>query len=328
MEEESRSSLQFPPGFRFRPSDQELIIHYLLKKANSHPIPAPVVTDIDLYKYNPWDLPSKASFGEDEWYFFSPRDRKYPNGGRPNRSAGSGYWKATGTDKPILTPNGAKSIGVKKALVFYNGRAPKGHKTDWIMIEYRLLETVMSRPSRAKGSMRLDDWVLCRVRRKGNISNNKSKVHDCPSGEPIGILPKIQEQCLTYEAPKFITEIWNKDCQTLARLLAGQALPPLVENIPSLSSQGSDNGNSCSSVHEGLSDMDNSPITVSSSNSLFNPFKMKPVEENSYNNLLGSNKELIRENENMQFSPGEALTNQASNLYSDDHLGDVFNSTQ
>ncbi|KAL8245253.1 hypothetical protein R6Q59_011511 [Mikania micrantha] len=44
----------------------------------------------------------KALFGEDEWYFFTPRDKKYPNGLRPNRMAGSGYWKAAGTDRPIL----------------------------------------------------------------------------------------------------------------------------------------------------------------------------------------------------------------------------------
>lgn len=78
-------------------------------------------------------------YGEQEWYFFSPRDRKYPNGIRPNRAAGSGYWKATGTDKPIHDPaTGGEPVGVKKALVFYKGRPPKGSKTSWIMHEYRL----------------------------------------------------------------------------------------------------------------------------------------------------------------------------------------------
>jgi hypothetical protein len=81
---------------------------------------------------------AKALFGENEWYFFSPRDRKYPNGARPNRAAGSGYWKATGTDKAILSTRTSESIGVKKALVFYRGKPPKGVKTDWIMHEYRL----------------------------------------------------------------------------------------------------------------------------------------------------------------------------------------------
>lgn len=82
---------------------------------------------------------AKAVFGEQEWYFFSPRDRKYPNGIRPNRTAASGYWKATGTDKLISSAN--ENIGVKKALVFYKGRPPKGLKTDWIMHEYRLADS-------------------------------------------------------------------------------------------------------------------------------------------------------------------------------------------
>lgn len=102
----------------------------------------------------------KALFGEDEWYFFSPRDRKYPNGERPNRAAGTGYWKATGTDKPILSCFGSK-LGVKKALVFYTGRPPRGAKTDWMMNEYRLADTII-RPSRSKGSMRVSGyhWYL------------------------------------------------------------------------------------------------------------------------------------------------------------------------
>ena len=79
-----------------------------------------------------------ALFGKKEWYFFTPRDRKYPNGSRPNRAAGSGYWKATGADKPITPAGSSKPAGIKKALVFYSGKAPKGVKTNWIMHEYRL----------------------------------------------------------------------------------------------------------------------------------------------------------------------------------------------
>jgi hypothetical protein len=81
---------------------------------------------------------AKALYGDGEYYFFSPRDRKYPNGIRPNRAAGSGYWKATGTDKPIHDAATGESVGVKKALVFYKGRPPRGTKTSWIMHEYRL----------------------------------------------------------------------------------------------------------------------------------------------------------------------------------------------
>ncbi|XP_020224808.2 NAC transcription factor 56, partial [Cajanus cajan] len=138
------SHYSFPPGFRFHLSDEELIVHYLQNKISSRPLPASIIAEIDLYKYNPWELPNKSLFGEEEWYFFSPRDRKYPNGLRPNRAAASGYWKATGTDKPILSSSGSKRIGVKKALVFYSGRPPNGSKADWIMNEYRLIDTATS----------------------------------------------------------------------------------------------------------------------------------------------------------------------------------------
>ncbi|KAL5227237.1 hypothetical protein ABZP36_015502 [Zizania latifolia] len=157
--------LQLPPGFRFHPTDEELVMHYLCRRCAGLPIAVPIIAEIDLYKFDPWQLPRMALYGEKEWYFFSPRDRKYPNGSRPNRAAGSGYWKATGADKPVGSP---KPVAIKKALVFYAGKAPKGEKTNWIMHEYRLAD--VDRSARKKNSLRLDDWVLCRIyNKKGGL---------------------------------------------------------------------------------------------------------------------------------------------------------------
>ncbi|CAI9754992.1 unnamed protein product [Fraxinus pennsylvanica] len=75
---------RLPLGFRFHPTDEELVVHYLKKKAAADPLPVSIIAEVDLYKFDPWELPPKATFGEQEWYFFSPRDRKYPNGARPN----------------------------------------------------------------------------------------------------------------------------------------------------------------------------------------------------------------------------------------------------
>ncbi|KAL0743556.1 hypothetical protein Bca4012_085069 [Brassica carinata] len=175
-----------PPGFRFHPTDEELVVHYLKRKAASAPLPVAIIAEVDLYKFDPWELPAKASFGEQEWYFFSPRDRKYPNGARPNRAATSGYWKATGTDKPVLASDGNQKVGVKKALVFYSGKPPKGIKSDWIMHEYRLIDNKLNnRPpgcdfGNKKNSLRLDDWVLCRIYKKNNAGRHvdNDKDHD------------------------------------------------------------------------------------------------------------------------------------------------------
>ncbi|CAA2966107.1 plant poly(A)+ RNA export [Olea europaea subsp. europaea] len=75
---------------------------------------------------------------EQERYFFSTREVKYPNGNRSNRATSSGYWKATGTDKKILSSRSHQVVGMKRTLVFYTGKPPTGCRTDWIMHEYRL----------------------------------------------------------------------------------------------------------------------------------------------------------------------------------------------
>lgn len=72
-----------------------------------------------------------------DYYFFSRKDKKYPTGNRANRATTAGFWKATGRDKPICTKV-QQLIGMRKTLVFYEGRAPHGNKTDWIMHEFRL----------------------------------------------------------------------------------------------------------------------------------------------------------------------------------------------
>ncbi|XP_010278292.1 PREDICTED: NAC domain-containing protein 72-like [Nelumbo nucifera] len=194
------SQLALPPGFRFYPTDEELLVHYLCRKVAGHDFSLDIIGEVDLYKFDPWILPSKATFGEKEWYFFSPRERKYPNGSRPNRVAGSGYWKATGTDKAI-TMEGRK-IGTKKALVFYVGKAPKGTKTNWIMHEYRLLG-----PPKKNESSSLDDWVLCRIYKKHSnaeksVQNawNKEQTHTSSSSssshldDVLESLPEIDDQ--------------------------------------------------------------------------------------------------------------------------------------
>ncbi|XP_065862139.1 NAC transcription factor 56 [Euphorbia lathyris] len=184
-----------PPGFRFHPTDEELVVHYLKKKAASAPLPVSIIAEIDLYKFDPWELPAKATFGEQEWYFFSPRDRKYPNGVRPNRAATSGYWKATGTDKPVLTSGGTQKVGVKKALVFYGGKPPKGIKTNWIMHEYRLADNkVSNKPpgcdlGNKKNSLRLDDWVLCRIYKKNNSHRPTDHDKDDSIEDMFGSIP-------------------------------------------------------------------------------------------------------------------------------------------
>nr|UNP37105.1 NAC family transcription factor [Larix gmelinii var. olgensis] len=172
------------PGFRFHPTDVELVSYYLKRKVRGQRFGVNAISEIDLYKFEPGDLPGKSCLQSRdlEWYFFSPKDKKYPNGSRTNRSTKDGYWKTTGKDRPVCSAS--QTVGMKKTLVYHTGRAPRGVRTNWVMHEYRLEGKDLKMPNIAQ-----DSYVLCRVFQKS------------------GPGPKNGEQ---YGAP-FREEDWNAD---------------------------------------------------------------------------------------------------------------------
>ncbi|KAK6913246.1 NAC domain, partial [Dillenia turbinata] len=175
------------PGFRFHPTDEELVGFYLKRKIQQRALPIELIKQVDIYKYDPWDLPKLATTGEKEWYFYCPRDRKYRNSARPNRVTGAGFWKATGTDRPIYSSDGTKCIGLKKSLVFYRGRAAKGIKTDWMMHEFRLPSLTDSAPPKKPLDKNLppnDSWAICRIFRKTNSMAQRALSHSWVSSFP------------------------------------------------------------------------------------------------------------------------------------------------
>ncbi|KAH7372414.1 hypothetical protein KP509_17G003000 [Ceratopteris richardii] len=169
---EGTSHTHVPPGFRFHPTDEELINFYLKRKVAEDKFELDhVICEVDLNKLEPWDLHEKCKIDashQTEWYFFSHKDKKYPTGTRTNRATAAGFWKATGRDKAVHSAS--ERIGMRKTLVFYRGRAPHGKKTDWIMHEYRLEDN----DDESKTSE--DAWVVCRVFKKRNQIERDTKM--------------------------------------------------------------------------------------------------------------------------------------------------------
>ncbi|CAN8257178.1 unnamed protein product [Cochlearia groenlandica] len=181
------SGTSLAPGFRFHPTDEEIVRFYLKRKVCNKPFKFDAISVTDVYKSEPWDLPDKSKLKSRdlEWYFFSMLDKKYSNGSKTNRATEKGYWKTTGKDREIR--NGSRVVGMKKTLVYHKGRAPRGERTNWVMHEYRLTDEELK-----KANVPQDAFVLCRIFQKS------------------GTGPKNGEQ---YGAP-FLEEEWEEDVMT------------------------------------------------------------------------------------------------------------------
>ncbi|KAF2552009.1 hypothetical protein F2Q68_00035305 [Brassica cretica] len=162
------------PGFRFHPTDEELVVYYLKRKIRRKKLRVAAIGETDVYKFDPEELPGKAlhNTGDRQWFFFSPRDRKQ-HGGRSSRATDRGYWKATGVDR-IIKCN-SRPVGEKKTLVFHRGRAPKGERTDWVMHEYTLHKEELEKCGDVK-----DNFVLYKIFKKSGSGPKNGEHYGAP----------------------------------------------------------------------------------------------------------------------------------------------------
>ncbi|KAK4753744.1 hypothetical protein SAY87_001848 [Trapa incisa] len=125
-----------------------------------------IIPVVSIYDIEPWHLPELS--GElcrgdtEQWFFFVPRQEREARGGRPTRTTSSGYWKATGSPSHVYSSDN-KVIGLKKSMVFYEGKAPVGKKTKWKMNEYRVIQHVTDHSSGDDTPKLRNEFTLCRV---------------------------------------------------------------------------------------------------------------------------------------------------------------------
>jgi hypothetical protein len=60
VKQEQGDNLFLPPGFRFHPTDEEVITSYLLQKLVNPSFAPRAMGEVNLNKCEPWDLPSKS----------------------------------------------------------------------------------------------------------------------------------------------------------------------------------------------------------------------------------------------------------------------------
>ncbi|XVE86550.1 hypothetical protein DITRI_Ditri18aG0042200 [Diplodiscus trichospermus] len=166
------------PGFRFHPTDVELVMYYLKRKVLGKKLSFKGIAEVDIYKHAPWDLPEMSFLktGDLKWFFYCPMEKKYSRGERLNRATVYGYWKTTGKDRPIKYNE--KVVGMIKTLVFHQGKAPHGARTDWVMHEYRLEEKDL-----ADRGVVQDTYVLCVVFKKDGMGPRNGAQYGAPFKE-------------------------------------------------------------------------------------------------------------------------------------------------
>ncbi|CAN6211139.1 unnamed protein product [Urochloa humidicola] len=219
---------RWPPGFRFSPTDEELVLYFLKRRIVSGR-PSPYVADVDVYKSHPSHLPERSALqtGDRQWFFFSRMDRKYPNGSRASRTTGDGYWKATGKDRFIC--GGARAVGNKKTLVYHHGRAPRGERTDWVMHEYTLLADAL--PPAAQGR---ESYALYKLFQKSGAGPKNGEQYGAPFREEDWL---DDEEGVTADAAANSVPSTN-DCPATVeeRAIADRELLP-IEDLDQLLSQ-------------------------------------------------------------------------------------------
>ncbi|CAJ1963543.1 unnamed protein product [Sphenostylis stenocarpa] len=163
------TNVNLPPGFRFYPTDEELVVHFLHRKASLLPCHPDVIPDLEVYQYDPWELHGRALEEGNQWYYYSRRTQ--------NTVTSNGYWKPTGMEEPVVSSSNNKRVGMKKYFVFHVGEAPAGIKTNWIMQEYRLSDSASStRSSKRKPKTDYNKWVICRVYERNGEDDNGTEL--------------------------------------------------------------------------------------------------------------------------------------------------------
>ncbi|XP_042479704.1 NAC domain-containing protein 68-like [Macadamia integrifolia] len=190
-----------PAGFRFDPSDRQLILYYLTRKVRTPCFKVPYIKEVDVYNSHPRDLITQAHGGDGSssstrrnknmnqyYYFFTQRKRKHEQGksSRASREVKNGAsWKANSGEQNVKDYKSDKEIGLKTTLVYYKDKNPKS-KTNWIMHEYRLTtQESIQQPY---------EWVICRVYKRTWGVKNKEVGKDDEDMHEVPEAPTIDQQ--------------------------------------------------------------------------------------------------------------------------------------
>ncbi|KAM0912868.1 hypothetical protein ACQ4PT_012527 [Festuca glaucescens] len=192
-----------PPGFRFTPGEDELVIYYLLPKLQGREhVPNHSIIEYNVYESHPDVLTAKhKKRGGESWYFLSPRARKYRNGRRPSRSTEDklGRWKASTSSKEgnVKVAGDGKTKYSGCVLNYYEGPIKGETKSRWLMQEITIPEYENEKGGKNAGGDGkkdvLDQYVMCRIYVTPRPKRRQCKVEEEEAG-PSGTQSEPAEE--------------------------------------------------------------------------------------------------------------------------------------
>nr|POF09677.1 nac domain-containing protein 62 [Quercus suber] len=177
-------SLKLPPGYRFSPTEQEIIELLLKPKITGNDEDINHVHETEFYNHI-----SGIDSKDQEWFFFNAQSLKHQNGNRKNRTTMEGFCKATGKDRKIWFRGSL--IGMKKTLVYHRGRTPNGEGTKWVMHEYRTTQEEFdgTQPGQTP-------FVVCRLFNNEEKSKKGRSAKSKPALAPLSPASEVQVETL------------------------------------------------------------------------------------------------------------------------------------
>ncbi|KAM1254863.1 hypothetical protein ACFX2G_029756 [Malus domestica] len=194
----------FRPGFRFKPTDQELVggfLHYFLVKTPRLLPPPPHSTFMhkcNLFgnKFQPSQIWEAFGGGaalqlgaadQPALYFFSELKKKTPKGSNVDRRMGlGGTWEGKSVPAWIEgTEGNSTCIGLKRTF-WYKNEGTEDHG-GWKLDEYSLFASPRKRNSHTSYDF---DFVLCRLRNTSGINKRKCSTSSSQDEE----VPKMKKK--------------------------------------------------------------------------------------------------------------------------------------
>ncbi|KAL3730079.1 hypothetical protein ACJRO7_027133 [Eucalyptus globulus] len=185
-------------GYRFHPTEEELINYLKSKVTGCRETFCIIPTLENIYEIDPWDLPAKFNENsiirskDQEWWFICPQTQNQ----RISRKTPCGFsWKITGKHIDIKAKNDDKKIGSKITLVFIDGRNSKGTRSNWVLHEFH------PHPDdtgfviyclKMKQNEKADNYAAGAT--NGDFSSTQFQNHKVSFSEPNEVISKLSDE--------------------------------------------------------------------------------------------------------------------------------------